>query len=333
MLALSRKSESQGPRHGFTLVELLVVITIIGILISLLLPAVQSAREAARGVQCLNNLKQLALAMHNYHLANGILPAGGYCPRSGSGCPHIAGCHGWLESLLPYIEQQAVYDRLDFKVPIFEGPNPGVLNGLVLPGLMCPSDSDAGLFENDRINCGGECVYLPGQHGTYSLGQSYGPSGGPLNMNGCAVPPWPDSRNCQSTNGGSMAYGAPGMFAGGPRAYRFDDCRDGLSNTLLAGERLPGVWGHAYYFNSHMNALTTNMPPNYHKVVGPTVCPDPVLPCSRGGPDCSGFQSRHPGGVHAALADGSVRFVSETIDYRTWVFLGDRADGEIAALP
>ena len=324
---------------GFTLVELLVVIAIIGILVAMLLPAVQSAREAARRLQCSNQLKQMALGLHNYHTAQGTLPAGGYCPRPGGGCADIAQCHTWFESLLPHIEQQALYDKIDFNVAVNAAPNGSLLTGLVVPGVHCPSDPNAKLIDHDRLNPGppcGSCDYGTGPAGTKTMGASYSPSGGPLEMNGCTIPAWPDKRNCQSENGGSRQSGSPGMFAAGPIAYTFDDCKDGTTNTFLLGETLPNWTQFMLYFNSHLSAASTNVPPNYFKI-NPQGCENPA-PCYTSGvgrsciPDRSGFNSLHPGGLLMAMGDGSVHFVSEAIDYEVWVFLGARNDGEVAQL-
>ena len=257
---------------GFTLVELLVVITIIGILIALLLPAVQAAREAARRMQCSNNLKQLALALHNYHASIGILPAGVYY-RNGSSF----NAHTWIESLFPYIEAEGTYDQIDFRLATNVAPNnrAGVLLENVFAGfLMCPSDPQAGL-QSDAV--AGIYNYRPGGAGTNTLGENYTPCGGPCGVwNGCFIPgdnsvPGDPAFNCKGTSPGQLGYfgggygteGSPGMFAAGPVAYRFSDCRDGLSCTFLLGETLTKCHPHRAYINSLLNVATTNLPPNY----------------------------------------------------------------------
>ena len=134
------------------------------------------------------------------------------------------------------------------------------------------------------------------------------------------------------------------MFApGNGIAYRFADCQDGLSNTFLIGEQLPGYAQHSLYFHSYLTAATTNIPPNYHHVAidinTGAACPEPCTATESDGTPTScvysmmGFKSDHPGGLNMAMADGSVTFINETINYATWVFLSSRSDGEIIQLP
>ena len=326
-------------RKAFTLVELLVVIAIIGILIALLLPAVQAAREAARRLQCTNHLKQLGVALHSYHDTYSKLPAGGYC-RPKYGGSRIHHCHTWIESVFPFIEMGSIFDRIEFDHANNMRTNPLVLNELYLPGLACPSDPDAGLMDNARRS-----DYLPGRAGTKSMAQSYAPSGGPLEMNHC---PYQfvgghttsngEPFNCQSQRGGGLlnsapSKGAPGMFAGGPVSYNFRDCTDGTSHTFLVGETLPAYSTFMMYFCGHMNVATTHMPINSYRVYAER-CPKTEQ--LRSNTDCyaymGGFNSEHPGGVNIAMTDGSVSFVSETIDYVIYQYLGDRRDGNQASI-
>jgi hypothetical protein len=287
---------------------------------------VQGAREAARRVQCINNLKQTAQALHNSHDARKRLPAGAACPLG-----DIAHCHTWLESLFPYFEHQSLYDRIDFTEQTDRSTNPDVLNDFFDPMLVCPSDVDAGLMDNAR-----EPSYLPGPG--KSLAQSYAPSGGPLKMNLCPYPLLPASISCQGERGGAWMWtgftppstGAPGMFAGGPYSYSFKDCTDGLSKTLLIAETLPIYSTFSMYFASHMNVASTHVPPNYHLIhLACAKQKDQLTRLNDCYAEMSGYKSMHPGGFNAALADGSIRFIADDIDYTTYQYLGDKSDEQV----
>jgi len=326
MLAHSR---SRATHRGFTLVELLVVIAIIGVLVALLLPAVQQAREAARRMQCTNHLKQLALALHNYHDTYQKFPAAAYCggPVRVSGTTDIARCHTWIESLFPFIEQGPVFDQIDFSVGNNLGVNPAILNTIDIASLYCPSDPDAGMFVNTREN-----AYTPGpDFGGKSMGANYRVSAGPLHMNTCTIPAMTPNINCKSTGGARLAVDAPGMFNGGNKSYKFASAEDGTSNTFLLGEHLPAYNTFGMYFASHMHISTTNPPPNYFKVRDD--CPKSDTRIGTCYAHMGGFHSRHPGGLNMAMTDGSITFIPETIDYMVWNFLGDKADGQPVTLP
>ena len=332
-------------RSAFTLVELLVVITIIGILIALLLPAVQAAREAARRMQCTNNLKQIGVALHGYHDLHRILPGGSFCPRN-----VIGHCHTWIEVLFPLLEQKSLPELVDFRRYNNAGRNPETLNGKIIPSLMCPTDPDAGLFPNSR-----EPNYLPDSASTNpnsSLGQSYGPSGGPIDhltssasSRGCvystAAYACQGARaDCRDSIGLSTNPVSPGMFAMGCVCYRFEDCTDGLSNTFLVGENLPAYNSWAMYFHGHQyNLLTTNLPPNYQNVatqcaVNKSQCYSARWAGTYSG--CSsymaGFKSLHPGGLNMLFTDGSVHFIMDSINYVSWNYLGDKQDGQAISI-
>ena len=326
MPSAQRRTDTSAVVGGFTLVELLVVIAIIGILIALLLPAVQAARESARRTECTNHIKQIALGLHNYHTAHGTFPPGAVY----EGQAYHQG-HSWMALLFPFIEQGDLYDRLDFNRLPNQSPNHRVYLNLEIEMLKCPSDPDAGLLDNGRL----KPPYLPGPAGTFSQGQSYMLSAGPIMYHTCVIAEMTPNINCIKTGpdgrgGGRFDHGGPGMFAGGYKAYKIKDCIDGTSKTLMMGEQLPIYGRHMMYFHSVLNCGTTNVPPNYW-LINPRGCL-PYYPgqddniCFR---DMSGFNSKHPGGVVMALVDGSVHFIGETIDYITWQYLGNKDDGMV----
>jgi len=313
---------------GFTLIELLVVIAIIAILIALLLPAVQQAREAARRTQCKNNLKQIGLALHNYHDVFKLFPGSSYCPNYArpDGMTTIGHCHSYAEAMLPYIEQAPLYNQIDFNVANHVAPNIDVLSGKKFAALMCPSDPDAGLFVNSR-----EAGYTPGgPAGTTSQGSSYKPSAGPMSLNGCPIAAMTPNINCKGTQVGRQNDEAYGMFNGGFKCTGIQHALDGTSNTALFGEVLP-VWNSFnMIFSSHLQVGSFNLPPNYQKI-NPANCDKSIIRTARQSTVCyqtmAGFMSQHTGGVHFVLADGAVRFISDNIDYATWCRVGDRDDG------
>ncbi len=323
-------------RRGFTLIELLVVIAIIAILIALLLPAVQQAREAARRTQCRNHLKQLGLALHNYVDNFNILPSGDYEAVRSTDTSTDARLHKhtWMSQLLPYIDQAPFYNQLNFTVNTDQAPNQALYNSIIIAALQCPSDPNAGFLRNDRHDGTSWCG--PCGANAQSMGMNYMPSGGPLQMNSCQIPATTPNINCLGSNGGSGTNNGPGMFNGGPIGVRFRDCTDGLSNTMLLGEQLPArTSGFAMYWHSHMNVATTNTPPNYHLNHPNAGCRPPLLTTGSAA-GCyninSGFKSQHVGGVHIAMGDGSVKFVSQNIDYTTYQYAGNKADGVAASL-
>ena len=320
-------------RPGFTLVELLVVVTIIALLIALLLPAVQAAREAARSMQCGNNLKQVGLAVQTYHDVHGYLPPGGRNPH----------WQTWYHAILPYIEQQSAYDLWNPSYQYYVTASPctnGRLCSIRVPTFLCPS-SNPSIFDPQHGN-----VLFRNWRGNYVC--NAGNVGVGNNTSGTLA--YLASRplgTATVTNGGAPFVVA--TTAGGFRYQSYSNIADGLSNTLAFSECLRGDRGTAA--NGDTDSLdwrgapyhaafcwfSTWLPPN---TANPDVSPDsgrccvPQLdaPCVSaamvGGPAAMAARSRHPGGVNVNLLDGSVRMVSNTIDWTTWQALGTMAGGE-----
>jgi prepilin-type N-terminal cleavage/methylation domain-containing protein len=287
-------------RRGFTLIELLVVIAIIAILIALLLPAVQQAREAARRTQCKNNLKQIGIALHNYHETHQLFPPGYIQTDISDPYQHIG--LAWGTMLLPFLEQNTLYSTLDFDSPTVPRD--------ALVGWQCPSDPE-----------------VEGQAGWNDA--SWGISGMPPKMR--LKDNFTDFAARASYIGN---YGANVLSSGrgngilfGNSNIRLRDLTDGVTATIAVGERSMKI-GHAVWAAVHYNQIraiagtTTAVDDDGHFVLGGTGygLSAPLDPY--------GFSSTHTGGLHTLLCDGSVRFVSELINTTTWHNLGDRRDAE-----
>ncbi|QDU36699.1 Type II secretion system protein G precursor [Maioricimonas rarisocia] len=333
---LSRRRQA-----GFTLIELLVAIAIIGILIALLVPAVQSAREAARRMQCTNNLKQIGIALHNYHDAHNTLPFG--CgPDDDGGVSSVGSLDARRYSahsqLLPYLDQAPVYNLIDFDVATFA---PFVNAGMDEP----------------QINETGATTAINGQAAATSLGVFLCPSD-------------PDyieilwgHNNYRACNGNSWSgRDGNGMF-GQVSSVSFGNVRDGLSMTAMFSERCKGRWNDAIHdhladlydirgvwtedtFRDECASLTPQTAQAYtHEIDSGQnwlegnmnwtrynhLLPPNHLSCKNGitwDGVAMAATSRHPAGVNLLLGDGAVRFVSDQIDRQTWHDLGTIAGGE-----
>ncbi len=304
-------------QRGFTLVELLVVIAIIGILVGLLLPAVQSAREAARRMQCSNNLKQISLALHNYHTAVGSFPYGTLDEKGMT----YHGRDTWFQQSWPHMEQQNAYDKYQAANVQWVMDAPPEVKDLVIKAFTCPSDGRApGFGGGGGFRSGGY-----GFQGNYvgNAGDDY------IKIN---RPPYPDYD----------IYKLSGVFYANSTT-RIDDIRDGTTNTLLISEvKIRGKkgddgWGEGggYWGGGQHSSFgfTTMEPPNSNVSDRAWQCKDASSPdCTTVGDDINKrvlARSYHPGGVLASLADGSVRFFSDTIDLVTWKALATRDGGEV----
>lgn len=278
-----RARDSRARRCGFTLIELMVVLAIIAVLVSLIVPAVQQARESARRIQCRNHLRQLALALHNYHDAKQILPAGAYL--RGPSFPTETGW-GWGAMVLPYLDQASLYNRLDFNIETTSGPNASTLK-VALPAWRCQSD--------------------------------VGDSTAALRMPGGAVVECAHGNVC----------GVEGMLSG-MSTVRFSDVTDGLSQTFMLGERViqtpgPGrslITAGWYGILSDETASVFNSMPFTNAIRS--------YPINGNFGSAQFFSSRHLGGAHFALGDGSVRFVSQQIDGSVFEALGTIQGHEVS---
>jgi prepilin-type N-terminal cleavage/methylation domain-containing protein/prepilin-type processing-associated H-X9-DG protein len=300
-------------RHGFTLIELLVVIAIIGVLVALLLPAVQKVREAANRTQCLNNLKQLGLAFHQYHDANGTFP---YTTNSKFNTDRAS----WAPMLFPYIEQPFTAQAVTLGFRNSAVPSEGI--GHVVKILVCPADGRtllAGSYGATSY-CGVTAINT--QHW-----DSFGDPPRNTSFLGILV------RKTYYLNSSNRTDA--GMVMNYP-ATRMMDVRDGLSNTVLVGERPPfprddwGAWAYEH-LDSTLGIANTFFV--YSRDEFGNRCPvgrQYFQPGRRENPcDMHHFWSNHPGGGNWLLGDGSVRFMSYAAGPVVLVQMATKAEGEV----
>lgn len=345
---------SRAGRAGFTLVELLVVIAIIGVLVSLLLPAVQSAREAARRMQCGNNLKQIALGFHNFEGTRGYIPPGPYdgdpslsgmiydepagSYESGTTCCNSASPNGWSQwfHVLPYIEQQNVYSLANFGVPPIHSGRPADYNGedsvarALVKSYYCPTR---------RKPTG----YAAGQFGRCDYAGSAGFYQGEVHENWGDIPAPPIGMSPRRNERTAENYGnLPGrrgyiVWSGQGARRRTADVTDGTSNSIMAAEKcLPiKVLGADGGDNERWNnAGWDECVIRYH--FPPKSDQDAKIPVRGTVSNPNGtdtvwrryFGSSHPSGLNAAMGDGSVRFASFNVDALIWMRACVVDDGE-----
>ena len=294
-------------RRGFTLIELLVVIAIIAILIALLLPAVQQAREAARRTECKNNLKQLGLALHNYHDVHQCFPSGWIGVDAGIPTAHdgINGA-GWGAMILPYLDQSPLYNQFNADFAI-EAPinDPFRLNFLTV--FSCPSDPKQERFEIEEEGSPGTVICeLPTAN--------YAGCFGTVELDGCENPPGTFPVDSQGVCIGD------GVFFHNSRV-RFRDITDGTSNTFLAGERRTDA--QLGWFTTWVGRVAEGEEA-FQRVLG-SLDHTPNDPAAH----FDDYSSLHEGGTQFVLADGHVRFISENMNLFVYRAVGTVSGGEV----
>ncbi|MEX0792759.1 MAG: DUF1559 domain-containing protein [Pirellulaceae bacterium] len=302
------------PRRAFTLVELLVVIAIIGVLVALLLPAVQQAREAARRMQCTNQLKQVTLALHNYADTYRKLPSSGY-----NNLEHSI----WVR-LAPFMEQQAFYDRYNFnQTNSRSGVNLTLVRDVPMSGLRCPSGTIQFCMINDAS-----------RNSSYTT-HYYGIQG-PIGLNAATGAQYRRYENIAPA-GTTSSQGLFTMATTTNRdAIDFAGVTDGLSNTLAFGEiSWNDYTGYreytlgVYWASGTECAIMATKDVSWPINVGL----QSTNAIYRGYNRIGAFGSHHPGGANFAVADGSVRFLPDTINLDTYYAMASRNGGEVVSLP
>ena len=319
MLLRTRISKRPPHSRGFTLIELLVVIAIIGVLIGLLLPAVQAAREAARRMQCTNNLKQIGLALHNYQNSVGVFPPG-YSSLwkkdagdQGTAEDDIGHGWGWAAMILPYMEQNNVYAAINFGLTMTYQAN-DTAQLIRFNSYLCPSDNPKPLIPvRDEANANTIYTVASGNYvGMYGTGEI-----------------------------GEAPGAGNGMFYRNSR-LSFSDLRDGSSQILCVGERSHnlsyvtwtgraiGGWLHkTSSFEGGTDQFAAEPEESFTMILGPVGVKDGRRTPNDPEAHVEDYWSYHPGGINFLFADGSVRFIKNGINPTVWQALATRAGGEI----
>jgi prepilin-type N-terminal cleavage/methylation domain-containing protein len=294
-------SKTNGLDRGVTLIELLVVIAIIGILITLLVPAVQRVRESANLVSCMNNLRQIGLAMHAHHDSKNAFPVGYFDPTPWPQLDQGPGW-GWGAFLLPFLDQGDLYDQINFTLDVGDPPNAAVRTTF-LQVFACPSDNPVSPF---TVTDGGTRSWM-------LAAANYVACNGNDGVDDFTTPPH------------------TGAFVRAVQGFRAADIRDGLSNTLFVGDRTSRL-SYCTWIGGPTGALNPFLeaPGNFGAEVTLLLChAGPTGPNSPGVFDADSTSSPHQTGVPFVFGDGAVRFLSNGIDISVWMALATRAGGEV----
>jgi prepilin-type N-terminal cleavage/methylation domain-containing protein len=315
---------------AFTLVELLVVIAIIGVLVALLLPAVQAAREASRRSQCSNNLRQIGLALHGYHDTNLLFPIN-YRPKGTTFATDYA-TWSWMQGILPYIEQNNLANGLAPASPMAVTGNL-VASDTVIKTYICPSDGLTRAGKNARP-LDGKQASAPFQ--TRLKGATNYKASSGANWNAT----FPNSVNMRwgNSNDGllfcdgftcsnSSGAGPSNMINVQKNTLRVAQIADGLSNTFAVGEAIPAWSRWTWWYCNNATVATCAIPLNYRRGV------EKLDTFTANWPRNFGFYSLHPSGASFTLCDGSVRFVADNIDLATYRAMATTEGGETLSAP
>lgn len=323
-------------KKGFTLVELLVVIAIIGVMVGLLLPAVQAAREAARRMSCGNNMKQIGLGLHNYESTFKLLPlnrsSGDPIPDP---APLTARSLSWMVGVLPFVEQQAVYDTIDFNFestndprngPNFNAPPPfsnAAVARTIVPSYRCPSDGLSDPRMNGRANrTGDKELAVNNYKGVAGSNWAWG------NFQ-VTTAPFAGTRWGLQTNGLDRGNGM--MMRGHlfNNQTEFRHVTDGLSNTFMVGEAIPAFCTHTWWYWYNGSTATAAVPLNVRAQCANTGSRNQdLVACRTDWGNNYSFMSMHPGGAQFTLGDASVKFISDSVNLNVYRALGSMMDGQ-----
>lgn len=280
-------------RRGFTLIELFIVISVIAVLVALLLPAVQQARESARRTQCRNNLMQIGLALRNYESAHECLPPGSIDPNRPIQNDGKGYNFGWIVQILPQLEQGNLYEQLDFSVSVYDKRN-ALASSPALPGGI--------IFGSGSVL---SCHSDPGSMSDPNYAGCHHDVEAPIDID----------------NNGVLFLNS---------SIRRDDIFDGASNTIFVGEHRRSGDGLGWFSGTRATLRNTGTPINAGNVRPGGAMPIPPPP-KLTLLEVGGFSSYHVGGANFVLGDGSVRYINQMIPMSIFTQLGNRADGNLPA--